>query len=139
MSLLTRFAWKTRLLSLLLAFAAAAVVAAAGAEDEGEGEYEQSFDPGNPQYQRDGCTACRSAFDYVDHCLTRPRAGQSAELLEAEILDADPCQWCVGPTQLKCYTIVEELEETGALLSYVAGSRPSDEGRLRRCAKWCTT
>ena len=137
MSLAPCFTWKKRLLPLLLVFAAAAVATAAGVEDEGEGEYEQSFDPRSAQYQVDGCTACNSAFDYVDHCLRRPRAGQSPELLEAEILDADPCQWCVGPTQLKCYAIVEELEEAGALLSYVAGNHPSDEGRLRRCAKWC--
>ena len=106
-------------------------------EDEGDDLYERSFDPSDSQYRVDGCVGCKSAFDFIDSQLQKPYAGQSDAMLEAQIIDANPCQWAVGSTQAKCYTVIETLEDEGALLSYIHKRTPSAEGRAQHCERWC--
>eukprot|EP01061_Rhynchopus_euleeides_P039669 TRINITY_DN68057_c0_g1_i1.p1 TRINITY_DN68057_c0_g1~~TRINITY_DN68057_c0_g1_i1.p1 ORF type:complete len:168 (+),score=58.78 TRINITY_DN68057_c0_g1_i1:63-506(+) len=95
------------------------------------------YDPEDPNWESENCQACNSAFDYIDMQLKKPWGTISDEMLEAEIMDSKPCQWAVGSTQGKCYTIVEELDDAGAISTYISGRKASGSARIANCQKWC--
>eukprot|EP01059_Diplonema_ambulator_P034986 TRINITY_DN8101_c0_g1_i3.p1 TRINITY_DN8101_c0_g1~~TRINITY_DN8101_c0_g1_i3.p1 ORF type:complete len:115 (+),score=39.85 TRINITY_DN8101_c0_g1_i3:117-461(+) len=96
---------------------------------------EKNFVPGTDQYKKDMCTGCRVAFKFINKEVAKYPEGATGEMRAAIILDSQPCKWAVGPTQSKCYRVIEELE--AEIEEYIIEGKVDKAETDSLCFKYC--